>query len=224
MIIMPAFNEEETVGQVLRGLPRDLDGVDEIEAVVVDDGSSDNTEAEARAAGATVVRHALNCGLGGAIGTGLAYAKSSGADIAMTFDADGQHEASDIPAVLEPLVSGEAEVVIGSRLVNPDGMPMLRTIGNWGLSVATHVLFGTWCTDSQSGFRAFSRKAIESIEVHSNCMEVSSDLIREIGEKKLKLKEVPIKAKYSEYSLRKGQRNWNAINIMARLVVKRLQR
>lgn len=224
VIIIPAFNEGQVINQVLNGLPIRLDEVDRIEAVVVDDGSSDNTSAEAAAAGATVLRHSINCGLGGAIGTGLAYAKMVDADLALTFDADGQHDPDDIPGMLAPLIAGECDAVVGSRLVNSEGMPLLRTVGNWGMSIATWLLFGTWCTDSQSGLRAFSRKAIQTIEVESNCMEVSSDIIREIGDKHLRLKEVPIKAQYSVYSLGKGQRNFNAVNILARLVVKRLQR
>lgn len=222
-IIIPAYNEEQAIGSVLASLPKKLMGIDEIEVVVVDDGSWDNTHIVAKSHGATVLRHMLNCGLGGAIGTGLAYAKATDADIALTFDADGQHDPADIASVIAPFLSGKAEVVIGSRLINPEGMPMLRTIGNWGLSIATLLLFGTWCTDSQSGFRAFSRKAIETMEIESNCMEVSSDIIREVGAKGLKLEEVPIRAQYSSYSLGKGQRNWNAINILARLLVKRLQ-
>lgn len=222
-IIIPAYNEEQVIGSVLKGLPAELDGISEIETVVIDDGSEDNTSRVARNGGATVIRHGLNCGLGGAIGTGLEYAKITDADLAVTFDADGQHDSDDLYPVLGPLLAGEADVVIGSRMINPDGMPRLRTIGNWGLSAGTYLLFGTWCTDSQSGFRAFSRKAIQAMEINANCMEVSSDLIREIGDKNLRLKEVPIKAKYSSYSLGKGQRKRNALNIAVRLVVRRLQ-
>lgn len=223
-IIIPAYNEEQVIGSVLQGLPAELNGINDIEKIVIDDGSADNTSLVARNAGATVIRHGLNCGLGGAIGTGLKYARISEADLAVTFDADGQHDPDDLESVLKPLIEGEADVVIGSRMIDSEGMPILRTIGNWGLSVGTYLLFGTWCTDSQSGFRAFSHKAIQALEVDASCMEVSSDLIREIGEKRLVLKEVPITAMYSDYSLSKGQRNWNAINIMARLVVRRLQR
>ncbi|HDZ77707.1 MAG TPA: glycosyltransferase family 2 protein [Gammaproteobacteria bacterium] len=223
-IIIPAYNEEKVIGPVLQGLPSRLEGINDIELVVIDDGSVDDTALVARNAGATVIRHGLNCGLGGAIGTGLEYARITNADLAVTFDADGQHDPDNLPAVLGPLIAGEAAVVIGSRMIDSEGMPMLRTIGNWGLSVGTYFLFGTWCTDSQSGFRAFSRKAIQAIKVDANYMEVSSDIIREIGDKDLRLKEIPIKAKYSSYSIGKGQRNWNAINIMVRLVVRKIQR
>jgi glycosyltransferase involved in cell wall biosynthesis len=169
-----------------------------------------------------LLRHKINRGLGAALGTGLAYARARGADFAITFDADGQHAPDDIAAVLSPLLAGEVDAVIGSRLISPKGMPWYRVVGNRGLNVFTFLLYGLWTTDSQSGLRGFSRSALERIEVRTERMEVSSEFIREIRRLRLKWKEVPIQAIYTDYSLQKGQSNWNAFTILFRLVLQRL--
>jgi hypothetical protein len=101
-------------------------------------------------------------------------------------------------------------------------MPWYRILGNWGLNVFTFFVFGMWTSDSQSGMRGFSRRALEQIEVRMDRMEVSSEFIKEIRRCRLRFTEVPIRAIYSEYSLSKGQSNWNAFNILFRLVLHRL--
>jgi glycosyltransferase involved in cell wall biosynthesis len=223
-IIIPAFNEAAVIGETLAALPRDVPGADEVRVVVVDDGSSDGTaDVVRRSADRRVVllRHAVNRGLGGAIGTGLAYARAAGATYVITYDADGQHAPEDIAGVLAPLTSGMAEAVIGSRLKDPKGMPWYRVFGNWGLNLVTYVMFGLWTSDSQSGLRGFGPRAVENLEVRMDRMEVSSELIKEIRRLRLKLAEVPIRAIYTDYSLHKGQSNWNAFNILLRLFVHR---
>lgn len=224
-LIIPAYNEGRVIGATLANLPQRFPGVDEIRVVVIDDGSSDDTAAVvARTADPRVVllQHAINRGLGGALGTGFEYARRHGADFVVTYDADGQHAPEDIERVLRPLVAAEADAVIGSRLLSPQGMPWYRILGNWGLNLFTFFVFGMWTTDSQSGMRGFSRAALAQIEVRMDRMEVSSEFIKEIRRCRLRYKEVPIRAIYSAYSLAKGQSNWNAINILVRLVLHRL--
>jgi glycosyltransferase involved in cell wall biosynthesis len=224
-LIVPAFNEGRVIGTTLASLPSAFAGIDEVTIVVIDDGSTDDTaEVVLRCRDARVVllRHAINRGLGGALGTGLEYARRAGADYVVTYDADGQHAPEDIAAVLAPLVGGQAEAVIGSRLLHPTGMPWYRIAGNWGLNLFTFFVFGMWTTDSQSGMRGFSRRAVDAIEVRLDRMEVSSEFIKEIRRCRLKYSEVPIRAIYSDYSLAKGQSNWNAFNILIRLVLHRL--
>ena len=133
-----------------------------------------------------------------------------------------QHAPDDLPKMIVPLLSGAAEAVIGSRLLTRKGMPWYRVLGNFGLNLITFFFFGIWTTDSQSGLRAFSRHALERIEVRNDRMEVSSEFIREIRRKKLKFAEVPIQAIYTDYSLAKGQSNWNAFNIIFRLFLQRI--
>ena len=213
------------IGATLGNLPPTFPGVDDVNVVVVDDGSTDDTVEVVLACGdprVVLLRHGINRGLGGALGTGLEYARRCGADFVITYDADGQHAPEDISAILAPLLAGNADAVIGSRLLQPVGMPWYRVVGNWGLNLFTYFVFGMWTTDSQSGMRGFSRAALQQIEVRMDRMEVSSEFIKEIRRCRLRYAEVPIRAIYSEYSLAKGQSNWNAFNILIRLVLHRL--
>lgn len=219
-IVIPAFEEQESIGKVLGMLQR----AGYRNLLVVDDGSVDNTKKIAERQGAKVVSHVVNRGLGGALGTGIAGALQLGADYIVTLDADGQHASSDIPKLLAPLQSGKADVVIGSRLLDSRGMPWIRKIGNWGFNVITRILFGVWTTDSQSGFRAFSREAAKKIVIKTNRMEVSSEIIKEIGRNKLRFAEVPIQVIYTEYSLRHGQSSWNAFRILFKLLLRKVMK
>ncbi len=220
-IVIPAYNEEKTLGKVLNSLPRRLPGIKKIEVIVVSDGSIDRTSEIALKANTVLIEHDLNRGLGGALGTGFAYAKKEKFDALLTFDADGQHRIADIWPVLKPIINKKTDVSIGSRLKNAKGMPWYRIIGIWGLNLITLAFFWVWTTDSQSGLRAFSKKAIEKIDIRSNRMEVSSEFFYEIGRKNLKIFEVPIGSVYTKYSLRKGQKNINAFRIISKLIYRR---
>jgi UDP-N-acetylglucosamine---dolichyl-phosphate N-acetylglucosaminyltransferase len=223
-IVIPAYNEARVIGTTLARLPRAIEGVS-IAIAVVDDGSEDGTPEAVLASGderIVLLRHAINRGLGGALGTGIAYARKLGADFVVTYDADGQHAPEDIEVVLAPIARGRADAVIGSRLLSPKGMPWYRIVGNWGLNVFTYMLFGLWTTDSQSGLRALGRTALERVQLRMDRMEVSSEFIKEIRRNHLSFEEVSIRAIYSDYSLSKGQSNWNGFNIVLRLLLYRL--
>jgi glycosyltransferase involved in cell wall biosynthesis len=219
-IIVPAYNEERSISRVLRGLKKEGFG----DIYVVDDGSRDRTYKIASENDAHVLRHAVNRGLGGALGTGITAALSDGADIIVTFDADGQHDPRQVKRLISPIIRGDADVVIGSRLIKPRGMPLIRRIGNWGFNYITYFLFGVWTTDSQSGFRAFSRKAAARIKIQTNRMEVSSEIIKEIGRKRLRLKEIPIRAIYTDYSIKHGQTHLNGFRILGKLIMNKFMR
>jgi len=219
-IVMPAFNEEKMVGKVIKALMKR--GYKNI--VVVDDGSTDNTTKIAKKEGALVIGHPINRGLGAALGTGIETALQNKADIIVTFDSDGQHHPDDIKRIIKPIIDNKADAVIGTRLKNSKGMPIIRKIGNWGFNIITYLLFGVWTTDSQSGFRAFNKKAASRIEIKTNKMEVSSEIIKEIGHKKLRYGEVPIKAIYTDYSITHGQSSLNAFRILAKLILRKLMR
>ncbi|EKD78606.1 MAG: glycosyl transferase family protein [uncultured bacterium] len=219
-IIIPAYNESATIQQVLEKITQiyDMDHV-----IVIDDGSTDATYANAKRAGVRVYRHSINRGLGGALGTGLGVARALRADLAVTLDADGQHDITEIDRLIAPIVSKEAQVVIGSRLLQPRGMPMIRRAYNRIANLITWVIFGVWTTDSQSGFRAFSKEAIDVINLRTNRMEVSSEFFKEIKANRLTFKEVPIKAIYTDYSLSKGQNFFVGIKTVVRLILLRLR-
>jgi len=219
-IVIPAYNEESSVAAVVKGLR--TAGFSRV--LVVDDGSRDRTAESAERAGAAVLRHSLNRGLGGALATGIQAALRTDAEYIITCDADGQHAVEDVERVAGALASGEADAVIGSRLLRPGGMPLIRRAGNMGLNVITFALFGIWVTDSQSGLRGFTRSAAEKLRIESNRMEVSSEIIHEIRRNRLRFKEVPIRAIYTDYSLAHGQSHLNAANILLKLVLKKLLR
>jgi glycosyltransferase involved in cell wall biosynthesis len=222
-LILPAYNE----GAVIRGVIKDLkrackQGGYTPQIVVVDDGSKDATAAEARAAGAHVVSHILNCGSGGATATGLSYAYQNGYDIAATLDADGQHDPKEVLQGIKILEEGNHDLLIGSRLINSEGMSAVKQLGNKGLSIITFMLFGVNATDSQSGLRVFSRRALAELKWKTSGYEFCSEMLWRAKQLKLRIGEYPITAIYTEYSKAKGQNNWNAFNIVKSLIRRRL--
>jgi glycosyltransferase involved in cell wall biosynthesis len=216
--IIPAYNEEKTITKVVSDVGQYVD-----EIVVVNDGSNDRTAELAERAGAKVINHLFNRGLGASLSTGMTIALKETCPerserIIITFDADGQHQAADIPKIIDPILTGETDAVIGSRMLNPRGMPLVRRIYNWLANLATFILFGIWTTDSQSGLRAFSYAAASRIRIRTDGMEVSSEIIGEIKRHKLRLKEIPIQAIYTKYSLSKGQNLLLGIKTFFRLL------
>lgn len=217
--VVPAWNEEQTIGEVLDGLRSRVD-----RTVVVDDGSADRTAEIAGGRGAAVIRHSVNRGLGAALATGIAVALAASADVIITFDADGQHAPEDVPAVVQPVQDGSADLVIGTRLTDPRGMPVVRRLANTAGNLTTRILFGARVTDSQSGFRAFNRCAAELIRIKTDRMEVSTEIIAEAHRLGLRIAEVPIQSRYTSYSLSKGQSFGMGLRTLGRLIVHRLQR
>ncbi len=197
LVVIPAFNEEKSIGAVLK----DLKNHKFKHIVVIDDGSKDKTGKVAKRNKVLVLRHIVNRGLGAALGTGFTYARENNFDSLVTFDADGQHEASDIKDLLVEIHKGEADVVVGKRPINSKDVPISRRLANLFANLVTYSFFGVWTNDSQSGLRAFSKKAIEKIEIKTDRMEVSSEFFKEIHHHDLKYKEIDIRAIYTDYSL-----------------------
>jgi glycosyltransferase involved in cell wall biosynthesis len=219
-IVLPAYNEASVIQAVLHDLPRALPDFRSIRVLVIDDGSGDETSAVARAAGAEVIRHRLNRGVGLATITGLAAARQLGADVVVMLDSDGQHDPKDIEKIIQPIIDGQADFVLGTRLRNPKGMPLIRRFGNRAMNFIVWLTSGVKASDSQSGFRAYSRYALDRLSLTTSGYEVCTEILlaaRRIG---LRQVEVPIKTIYSSYSKRKGQPITNALNILVRLFVK----
>lgn len=222
-VIMPALNEAKVIKNVVK------DAVDifskspyDITLVVVDDGSKDTTAQEAKAGGATVISHLMNTGAGGATATGIRYAEKFDFNLAATMDADGQHDPHDVVRGIETLTKSGSDLMIGSRLIDSKGMSRVKVIGNKGLSFITYLLFGVRSTDSQSGLRIFSRKAIEQLRWDAYGYEFCSEMLWRAKQQKFKVNEYSVKAIYSTYSKSKGQNNWNAINIIKSLTKRRI--
>jgi hypothetical protein len=137
-------------------------------------------------------------------------------------DADGQHDPEDVLTGIKKISTSNIDLLIGSRLINSSGMSKTKILGNKGLSFITYVLFGTNVTDSQSGLRVYSRKAIDNLDWKSTGYEFCSEMIWRAKQSGMNIAEYPIKAIYTDYSRAKGQNNWNAINIVKRLFKQRL--
>lgn len=222
-LIIPAFNEGRVIASVIERVNAVFKNTDHnYEIVVVDDGSSDNTFTEIKSADVRVIRHILNTGSGGATATGLSYANQNNFAIAITFDADGQHDPRDVLRGVEQLISSKTDLLIGSRLIDTKGMSKVKILGNRGLSFITFVLFGINITDSQSGMRVFSRQALETLRWKTSGYEFCSEMLWRAKQLGLKIDEYPIKSIYTDYSKAKGQNNWNAINIVKSLVKRRI--
>lgn len=223
VIVLPAFNESAVIYKVLKSLPKELKGISEVDVVVVNDGSTDLTLTRALSTNTNVISHSLNRGVGAATKTGIRWAKKNKADIVVTFDADGQHNPRDIQKIIKPIIDKKADVVIGSRFNRRSEMPRDRFILNLLANWVTFVLFGVYSSDSQSGLRAFSKKAASLIDTRLDRMDFSSEVLLEAKRHNLKVLEIPTSVIYTNYSRAKGQKNTNAIPILARLLVKLLR-
>jgi len=196
LVAIPAFNEGPTIGSVVLKARQFAH-----EVVVIDDGSTDDTANTARLAGAHVIRYHVNRGYGAAIRTCLEHARENGADILVILDGDGQHRAELIPLVVAPVAKGEADVSIGSRFLTPhasEAVPRYRKIGIGVITKLTNL--GTHhnrrVRDAQSGFRAYSRAAIEAVDPLETNMGASTEILWEADRKGLRIVEVPIVTDY----------------------------
>lgn len=192
IVAMPAYNEQKYIGSIVL-LARPY--ADEV--VVVDDGSADNTSKIAELAGATVVRHADNKGYGSSIQRILAEAKKQKADILVILDADAQHDPDEIPVLTQAIHEG-FDIVIGSREIQKSAIPRYRRLGQKVLAKLTNIASRQRLSDTESGFRAYSKKAIATLELKENGMAVSAEIVSEASRKGLKITEVPISARYTK--------------------------
>lgn len=215
-IVIPAYNESAIIGDVIHEIRHA--GYSNI--IVVDDGSKDDTQKQAQQAGARALRQRLNRGKGAATKTGIEAAKLLGADIIITLDGDGQHDPHDIPALILPILRNRSDVVLGSRLIDPKGMPTYKILHNRISNLLVWYFYGLYVTDSQSGFRAYSRHASEVINTSTDRYEYDSEVIREIYRYKLRYTEVPIAVRYTDYSMGKlhKQNLWNGIKTLYRMI------
>ncbi len=202
-VIIPAYNE----GTIIKEVIEEIWAVGNYSIVIVDDGSKDNTSTNAAEFGeVTVVTHKINRGKGAATKTGIVAAHRLGAEILVTMDGDGQHDPGDIPSLVGPILYENYEVVLGVRRKKMGEMPFVKIIANKIGNTVTWMLYGMHVSDSQSGFRAYSRNAAHIIDTKADKYEYDSKVIREINSNRLRFIEVPISVRYTEYSMGKTQK------------------
>jgi glycosyltransferase involved in cell wall biosynthesis len=220
-IVLPAYNESKVIGNVIEELKERNWNI-----IVVDDGSSDETYKIANDLlenyKGFIYRHSINRGVGAALKTGIEAALQKNADLIVTFDADGQHDPDDINSLLVPIIKGDADIVNGYR--NFEEMPLSKKLGNQIMNIITWIFYGVRVKDSQTGFKAFDRKAAQVFEIHSRGFGVISEIMGEVKRHDLKLKEVPIKTIYTDYSMAKGTNLKVGLKILFKLIMNLFRR
>jgi glycosyltransferase involved in cell wall biosynthesis len=192
LVAMPAYNEEKYIGSMVLKA-RQYAG----EILVIDDGSSDRTAEIARLAGATVKRHSENRGKGTAIREILAEAKKKASDVLVILDADSQHDPDEIPNLVKPILEGY-DLVIGSRRLEAGKTPRYRRFGQKVLSYMTHLLIKKYSDDTESGFRAFSHKAVSELQLTEKGFAIETEMIANAMDRELNVTHVPISNIYTE--------------------------
>lgn len=214
-VVIPVFNEEKIIGRVIKDVKKA--GYKNI--IIIDDNSSDKTFSVAKKHSVVTLHHFINRGKGGAIKTGIKAAQKMGAEIIVTIDGDGQHNPANIDKMIKLLSKGY-DVILGSRLKNSKSMPITRLLFNVTANLVIYTLYGFWVSDSQSGFRAYSKKAFQKIETKKDRYEYDSEVIREIAKHKLSFIEIPIDVRYTKYSTQKiyKQSLFNGIKMFFRMI------
>jgi glycosyltransferase involved in cell wall biosynthesis len=221
-IVVPCFNEEDTVGHIVEELARR-----KYKVALVDDGSTDNSNEIVRKSklkypnNIFILRHVINRGLGNALKTGLTFSFYKNAKYAVTFDADGQHDIEDIKNIIIPLKNGKTQVVIGARVFKD--MPITKRFANNIMNFITHFFYRIKVKDSQSGLRAFNSKVIPKINIISSGYGVSSEFIKEIHRNHLIFEEVTIKTIYTPETQNKGTNIFEGIKILFKMIFNELK-
>lgn len=216
-LVVPLFNEAKVIGEVVTEALPYFPNI-----VCIDDGSTDGSGEAARAAGATVLRHAVNLGQGAAIQTGIDYICSQpDARALVTFDADGQHQVADACAMVDLIANGSTAIVFGSRFLDGRTKP--------GFAKRTVLKFAVWftkqstgmrLTDAHNGLRAIRVDAARGINLTQDRMAHASEIVLQLGRTGLPWREYPVHVLYTDYSRSKGQSMWNSVNILVDLVFK----
>lgn len=193
--------------------------------VVVDDCSTDDTKEALKGLPLFYLKHEINLGQGAAIQTGLEFCIKQSAEYAVTFDADGQHNYLEIPDLLGPIVTGMADITMGTRFLRKEDIaqvPASRKVILKGAIWVNGLFTGLWLTDAHNGFRAMNRKALSNIKLKENRMSHATEILSQIKDANLRYMEVPVKIIYTDYSKMKGQSSMNSINILIDLILKKI--
>jgi glycosyltransferase involved in cell wall biosynthesis len=217
LVCIPAYNESSVIADVISGLR----GLGFVHILIINDGSSDQTERVAGEAGATVITHLINRGAGAASQTGMHYARLHGYSYVLQLDGDGQHYLEDADALIQCMDEGNFDLVIGSRfLLKEHEIPRKRILYNKISNLFTNWFCIGNFTDSQSGFRLLNRKAIEELQLTLDGFGYCSEMIFMAEKGGLRIGEVAIRVRYTEYSMSKGQSFTNGIDTALHLLYK----
>ena len=219
-VVIAAYNEARVIERVIADVRHCG-----FSAVLVDDGSSDATAEVAERVGAVVVRHPVNLGQGAALQTGIEFALHKGADVIVTFDADGQHRATDIAGLVDALARHSVDYALGSRFLGgATDLPPVRRRLLKAATWFTRITSGLSLTDTHNGLRAMTRRGASAIRLRQNRMAHASEFLYQIAASQLKYVEVPVTIEYSAYSLAKGQKLGDTLSILVDLLARRLHR
>jgi len=200
VIVIPAYNEEDYIEKSILSIPRKINGIDLVEVLVVDDGSTDKTAEMALNGGANeVISHRRNMGVGAAFMTGIRNAILMNADVVVTIDADSQFDSKQIPELIVPILNHQLDCVIGSRFHSgvPKSIPRIKLLGNKIFSKIVSLLIGQKFSDTQTGFRAYSKEALLNISV-VNDFTYTQEVLIDLKFKGLRIGEVPVSVLYNE--------------------------
>ena len=219
-IIIPVYNEAKVVGQVIKNVRKQFK-----HAVCVNDGSRDTSAEEIKKAGGMLVDHPINLGQGAALQTGIEFAlRDKNAKYFVTFDADGQHQLSDVKTMLDCIQKDSAiDIVLGSRFLgHAENITLAKKLTLRAAVLFSNLTTGLHLTDAHNGLRVFNRKFAEAVNITMPDMAHASEITHRIAEKKFNYKEVPVTIAYTDYSKQKGQSIMNAINITFDLLVQKV--
>ena len=219
-VVIAAYNEVGVIARVVGEVRRCGYTV-----LLIDDSSTDATAATAEKAGAVVIRHPVNLGQGAALQTGIEYALREGADVIVTFDADGQHRVADIDVLIDAMAKHNVDFVFGSRVLGgainlPPTRRLLLKAATW----FTRMTSGLSVTDTHNGLRAMTQRGAGAIRLRQNRMAHASEFLNQVSASRLKYIEVPVTIEYSAYSLAKGQKLGNSLSILVDLSAQSLHR
>ncbi len=198
LVAIPCLNEAMTIGQVVKEVPASMPAVDRVDVLVIDDGSSDNTTSEAQSAGAKVLRHPRNRGVGSAFQSAVNYAVEHGYDIMVNIDGDGQFNPQDIPKLVAPVIAFEADMVTASRFIDSSFTPEMakvKLIGNHMMSYLVSSLVRQKFADVSCGFRCYSRESLLKLNLHG-AFTYTQETFLDFAAQRMEIKEVPIKVVY----------------------------
>lgn len=217
--LIPAFNEEKSISHVIKETQKYTDDI-----LVIDDGSTDNTSEIASENGAYTIKHPTNMGKGVALKSGFDYIKDLNYDIVITIDADNQHNPNEIPKLLDAINNG-ADFVNGSRYLNgpEENTPAYRRIGQQVLDIATNITTGLKITDSQSGFRAFTKKTCQYFKFRDTGFGIESEMLADAAEAKLKIVEVPITVRYDVDGSTKNPVS-HGVGVLIKIIIDKIRR